>query len=181
MAGYKGYSMSNNAVSAYENGEKPLSKWTKTAIMDELDAAYLAGELPLSALETADGMKADELKAAVLRRSSWHHTSKFYNRTVFYSVDIESARASFCPDFKPEEKEDTLSGHVVLKFKHSKPASTREWWNRTQETVIASGTITSFCGEHAFTSDERNADGSPKYWLIIGRKNKDDYEIVSRD
>lgn len=25
MAGYSGYSMSNNAVAAYENGEKPLS------------------------------------------------------------------------------------------------------------------------------------------------------------
>lgn len=29
MAGYNGYSMSNNAVAAYENGEKPLSKWKK--------------------------------------------------------------------------------------------------------------------------------------------------------
>lgn len=28
MAGYKGWAMSNNAVAAYENGEKPLSKWT---------------------------------------------------------------------------------------------------------------------------------------------------------
>ena len=30
MTGYKNdYSMSNNAAAAYENGEKPLSKWTK--------------------------------------------------------------------------------------------------------------------------------------------------------
>jgi len=29
MSGYDGYSMSNNAVDAYENGEKPISKWTK--------------------------------------------------------------------------------------------------------------------------------------------------------
>lgn len=29
MAGYSGYSMSNNAVDAYESGEKPRSKWTK--------------------------------------------------------------------------------------------------------------------------------------------------------
>ena len=26
MAGYSGWSMSNNAVTAYEDGEKPLSK-----------------------------------------------------------------------------------------------------------------------------------------------------------
>lgn len=27
MAGYQGYSMSNNAVQAYKHGEKPRSKW----------------------------------------------------------------------------------------------------------------------------------------------------------
>lgn len=32
MAGYNGFSMSNNAVAAYEDGEKPLSKWTKADI-----------------------------------------------------------------------------------------------------------------------------------------------------
>ena len=34
--GYHGYSMSNNAKEAYENGEMPLSKWTKTAIIDAI-------------------------------------------------------------------------------------------------------------------------------------------------
>lgn len=34
MAGYHGYSMSNNAVSAYADGEMPLSKWTKAEILD---------------------------------------------------------------------------------------------------------------------------------------------------
>ena len=34
MAGYSGYSMSNNAVAAYENGEKPLSKWKKADILE---------------------------------------------------------------------------------------------------------------------------------------------------
>lgn len=33
MAGYYGYSMSNNAVEAYKSGEKPFSKWTKTEII----------------------------------------------------------------------------------------------------------------------------------------------------
>lgn len=31
--GYSGYSMSNNAVAAYEDGEKPLSKWSKSDII----------------------------------------------------------------------------------------------------------------------------------------------------
>ena len=36
MAGYDNYSMSNNAVAAYQTGEKPKSKWTKKDIMEEL-------------------------------------------------------------------------------------------------------------------------------------------------
>lgn len=37
MAGYNGYSMSNNAVAAYEDGEMPLSKWSKTAILEVIE------------------------------------------------------------------------------------------------------------------------------------------------
>lgn len=37
MAGYNGWSMSNNAVEAYSNGEKPLSKWTKADIFDTIN------------------------------------------------------------------------------------------------------------------------------------------------
>ena len=36
MTGYNGWSMSNNAVQAYEDGEKPLSKWTKKTLVYEL-------------------------------------------------------------------------------------------------------------------------------------------------
>ena len=36
MAGYCGYSMSNNAVDAYNNGEKPISKWKKQDILSEI-------------------------------------------------------------------------------------------------------------------------------------------------
>lgn len=36
MAGYHNYSMSNNAVAAYENNEKPLSKWTKQEIINQV-------------------------------------------------------------------------------------------------------------------------------------------------
>lgn len=80
MAGYNGYSMSNNAVAAYCNGEKPYSKWTKAEIiftLAEMDKV-LAGK--------AKALTTSELKALFLRRSSWHHTSSHYNQTDFYSV-----------------------------------------------------------------------------------------------
>lgn len=47
MAGYNGYSMSNNAVAAYQNGEKPLSKWTKKEILNQISNQIEQGELEL--------------------------------------------------------------------------------------------------------------------------------------
>lgn len=86
MAGYNGYSMSNNAVAAYNNGEMPLSKWTKTAILETI---FDNREISEEKADLLRKMTAKELKGAFLRQSSWHHTSKFYNCTNFYSLDFE--------------------------------------------------------------------------------------------
>ncbi len=82
-AGYHGYSMSNNAVAAYEDGEMPLSKWTKTAILNEL----VEQEANPDIIALAKKMTVAQLKDIFLYKSSWHHTSKMYNRTDFYSVN----------------------------------------------------------------------------------------------
>lgn len=79
MAGYDGYSMSNNARDAYEAGEKPLSKWTKKAIVEVVGADVINRNPQLKAL------KLKELRAIFLTQTAWHHTSKFYNETTFYA------------------------------------------------------------------------------------------------
>jgi len=84
-AGYHGYSMSNNAVAAYEDGEMPLSKWTKTAILNEL----VEQEANPDIIALAKKMTVAQLKDIFLYKSSWHHTSKMYNRTDFYSVNLD--------------------------------------------------------------------------------------------
>ena len=73
--GYSGYSMSNNAVAAYENGQKPLSNFTKE------DAEALS-EL------TGKKWTLKEVKDFVKDSGEvgYHHTSKFYNTTNFYSI-----------------------------------------------------------------------------------------------
>ena len=86
MAGYNGYSMSNNAVAAYEDGEKPLSKWTKADILDEIRRQEV--ELRCS-VESLRCLPAKVLKGTCLTRSSWHHTSSYYNKTDFYSLDVD--------------------------------------------------------------------------------------------
>lgn len=82
MAGYYNYSMSNNAVSAYANGEKPISKWTKSEIIDTLVSEGISSEK----IDLIKKLSAKAVKAHCLRRSSWHHTSSHYNRTDFYEV-----------------------------------------------------------------------------------------------
>lgn len=85
MAGYNGYSMSNNAVQAYNDGEKPMSKWTKTAILEALKGI---GTSKLALLRKVD---AATLKRRFLVRTSYHHTSSRYNKTDFYTVNVCAA------------------------------------------------------------------------------------------
>ena len=79
MAGYDGYSMSNNARGAYANGERPLSKWTKKDIIATIGADVINRNPELKALNLK------ELRAIFLTQDGWHHTSKFYNETDFYA------------------------------------------------------------------------------------------------
>lgn len=76
--GYDGFSMSTRATSAYENGEKPLSKWT-TADRDEINAL-------LERFGVDRKLTLKELKNILQWHcaTSWHHTSKMVNRTQFY-------------------------------------------------------------------------------------------------
>lgn len=91
MAGYNGFSMSNNAVAAYESGEKPLSKWTKTDIIEAIETAIIEDELTLKcSMEKLKKTPAKILKDLCLTCSSWHHTSNHYNKTNFYSLNIDS-------------------------------------------------------------------------------------------
>ena len=81
--GYNGYSMSNRAAEAYSNGEKPLSKWTKSEIIEAI------AEVDEKKAELFKKVSLSVLKTSVLKRSSWHHTSSRCNRTDFYSIDID--------------------------------------------------------------------------------------------
>lgn len=82
--------MSNNAVSAYNNGEKPLSKWTKTDIFKEIQKMIKEEEIILSCnMEKLQKLPANFAKKYLLHCSSWHHTSCKYNKTDFYSLDVD--------------------------------------------------------------------------------------------
>lgn len=81
MAGYDGYSMSNNAREAYSNGEMPLSKWNKTLLIYGIMTSISENGFEYSDIDVDDIYKkikkinCKKLKSVFLRYSSWHHTS----------------------------------------------------------------------------------------------------------
>lgn len=101
MAGYDNYSMSNNAVEAYQTGEKPKSKWTKKEIIEELRDQSEDLKVDINTLEK---LPVSTLREIALVQSSWHHTSSHFNRTDFYMVDALRIEEE---DLKIEKKEIT--------------------------------------------------------------------------
>lgn len=90
MAGYNGFSMSNNAVAAYADGERPLSKWTKADVLSAIKKAVKEGEISISfEIEKLEKLPVKALREKCLYCSSWHHTSSYYNKTDFYSLDLD--------------------------------------------------------------------------------------------
>jgi hypothetical protein len=82
-SGYSGYSMSNRASEAYNQGEKPLSRWTKEELLDLCeDKAHALSRLT-----------ASELRRELLVSAGWHHTSSRCNVTDFYAFDEEALEA----------------------------------------------------------------------------------------
>lgn len=134
MAGYNGFSMSNNAVAAYEDGEKPLSKWTKADIFDTIKCTEV--ELKCS-IEKLRKLPVKVLKEVCLRYSSWHHTSNHYNKTEFYSLDINRIE-----NLTDEKIDRLLIDYKTDKKAESKPSEER-WrcafleWSGTRKHPVA--------------------------------------------
>lgn len=86
--GYVGSRMSVRAVEAYHEGKKPLSKWTKTEILDECELQGATAE----ELAKLKSYRLKDLRECVLTLTEWHHTGKFFNETNFYAVCFEDEK-----------------------------------------------------------------------------------------
>lgn len=73
--------MSVNALIAHENGERPWSEWRK----GDFDGVFV-GNLQ-SFLKK---LTLKELKTYLLRRSSCHHTGKYFNKTEFFEISADA-------------------------------------------------------------------------------------------
>lgn len=97
-SGYSGYSMSNRAVEAYEDGEMPLSKWSKEMIIKKVV------EYDHFTKEELKKYTKKVLAKYFLERSSWHHTGKFCNETDFYSINSKRAENGAIDDLEELKK-----------------------------------------------------------------------------
>lgn len=81
--------MSVRAEQAYESGEMPKSKWTKqsmlAAIHDWLDEHHI--QLTDKQARNLSKLPRMVMFENLFCASSWHHTSKQFNKTDFYLVD----------------------------------------------------------------------------------------------
>lgn len=110
-SGYSGYSMSQRAARAYEDGEKPLSKWTKREIINKIK------DIDKEKAQAFSKVKLSVLKDTVLRYSSWHHTSSMCNRTDFYEVSDEIIEEMTIDDILNLTKKEEVKEEPVNKYK----------------------------------------------------------------
>ena len=117
MPGYDGISMSNNAVEAYAEGKKPVSRITKEDILKYgvnegiVFFRWYVGEYCLPC--------------------EWHHTSYKYNKTYFYDIegccyqfkkaDAEKLRKDYKSQKKPKRdtKKDGKPYYAKIEYSNS--------------------------------------------------------------
>lgn len=132
--GYIGKRMSYRAYEAYENGEKPLSKWNKDEILD-----LLSQESELNFSE----MTLPMLKEFFLIKSGWHHTGKFYNKTAFYRFEFDpkswdQEQIDYCVAVKKgEKKQKKENNYITAEIRYHYWTGTRKHpiYNREYEIV----------------------------------------------
>lgn len=102
-SGYIGSSMSVRAHDCYNDGIMPKSKWTKRDFIDNIDAIDFINDQDKNTLKT---LSLTEMKRALLRYDSWHHTSSKFNKTDFYKFDL---------DYIEDHKNDIINLVVSIK------------------------------------------------------------------
>ena len=91
--GYLGSSMSVRAAEAYEQGEMPISRWTKTAIIHAVkDYCF---DFDLAYDPDIEKKTKAELAKEFLEYKSWHHPSRTAREVEFFGLNEDAVCRSF--------------------------------------------------------------------------------------
>lgn len=153
MSGYlPDYSMSVRAAQAYDEGEKPLSKWRKADILSA--ALKILSDSDLSEQEKKDRysylekLPLNRLKGYLIQ-SSWHHTSCKYNETNFYYLDEE-----VLTDEDPKNFYDYEGNQEILDRLDKTTKDDRHYYALVsyEEVVLPKGVV---LGDNVFPTDAK--------------------------
>lgn len=100
QSGYAGASMSVRARDAYESGEMPMSKWTRSAIISAIKD-YCA-DFDLAYNPEIESKSRTQLIGDYLEYKSWHHTGRFARETEFFGLNEDAVCADF-PEMTPDQ------------------------------------------------------------------------------
>lgn len=103
--GYYKNSMSNNARKAYENSIMPWSKWTKQAVISEIANQLGVDDEDITLLKPYK---------EYLVYSSWHHTSKNYNKTDFWKVEFDPSEIIVSSEAQDQINKEKIK-HLISK------------------------------------------------------------------
>lgn len=127
VGGYVGLSRSRSAEASEAQGSKPISKWTRDDLLEEL----LLDDSLEQFREELEGLSFAALKRVALYGDGWHHTGKFATQTDFYAVDSPSEIVKRLRD----EKNGTLDRDRLKKLNAHAPSpwemeQTRKWFEQ---------------------------------------------------
>lgn len=147
--------MSNNAVAAYDDGYLPKSKWTKERIIECVcdHGAYTP--------ELLQPFTKVVLFSYFMCYKSWHHTSRCFNETAFYGVDVKrcisvniDALNKCAEEHKIESNKDHCKAETTVPIKGR---ITYEEWegSRKRGSFKEKIELCLIVGNHAYTSSAR--------------------------
>lgn len=88
--------MSVNAVNAYQGGEKPLNKWTKSEFLKSVK------EIKSLDYNKFKNLTKEQIRI-FLERTAWHHTGTNYKKTDFYDLNLTLCQMLSDGDFDIED------------------------------------------------------------------------------
>lgn len=121
---YIGKSMSVRARQAYNRGEMPLSKWTKSLVLDYVDVWLKNHDVEWTRRDL-NRISKTTLFELLLTCTSWHHTGEYYRRTDFYDFDDSFLDSLTLEKIQKYVEQDKLEAKIRKAQKKEEPKSYR--------------------------------------------------------
>lgn len=136
MTGYYKYSLSNNALIAYDEGKKPISQFKKSDLelknlffnikrlndecgnfnFENIKEAFILKQ----SIRILQNFSVKDLKKFLkeeVKSKEYHHTSKYYNSTDFYDIAEAVSKIYFWKLGGYSKIEDPYFQELILKYK----------------------------------------------------------------